>query len=374
MAEPKRGPARNGGTPSGTETARGNLVLIGGSAGAIEALLKIVRALPPGFSSSIFVVIHTSADSPSVLPRILSRAGQLPASHPANGERMQPGHIYVAPPDAHLTLGSHGVINVRRGPRENGHRPAIDPLFRSAVTAGYASRSIGVLLSGYLDDGSAGLYAIRSRGGIGVVQDPADALVSDLPANALAYAGAEYVLSAERIGASLGQIAGRPPKVLAMERKKKNQIAARRVRARNNGAERHEEAPNELVATPEESNLGTPSVFACPECHGVLWEIEEGGNVRYRCRVGHAYSEATLNDQLSQSAESALWAAMRALDEKASMSRRMADASTGPSRWSTRLREQADTYAQHAEVLRRMILGEPPAGAAAEAEERERGR
>ena len=337
-----------------------DLILIGGSAGAIEALLKIVAALPRNFEASLLVTIHTSAESPSVLPRMLQRASMLRATHPRDGERLECGCIYVAPPDHHLALGRGNTISVRKGPRENGHRPAIDTLFRSAALHGYGPRSVGVILSGFLDDGSAGLYAIRSRGGVTVVQDPGDAIAADMPGNALQYGNADYILPASQIGEKLIELAGQASKVLTMKKKADKKTAA--VKNGNGKSKRElEVAPNEHVSYPEES-VGRPSVFACPECHGVLWEISEGGAVRYRCRVGHAYSEVTLNEELSVAAESALWAAMRALDEKASMSRRMADAATGPQRWAMRLREQANTYASHAEMLRRMILGEPLPG------------
>ena len=334
-----------------------DLILIGGSAGAIEALLKIVSVFPSDFAASVLVVIHTSPESPSVLPKVLQRASAIPAKHAEDGERLQAGHIYVAPPDRHLILGNDDTILVRRGPRENGHRPAIDALFRSAMANGYGRRTIAVVLSGFLDDGSAGLWAVRSRGGVAVVQDPVDAIASDMPENAQQYAGADYILPAGAIGEKLVELAGQASKVIPMTKKK---TVKKAVAVGGNGKSKAETevAPNELVAYPEESNLGTPSVFACPECHGVLWEIKEGGSVRYRCRVGHGYAQATLNEELNHAAESALWAAMRALDEKASMSRRMSDAATGPQRWGARLREQADTYASHAEMLRRMILGE----------------
>ena len=285
-----------------------DLVLVGGSAGSIESLQRLLKSLSPGFPGSLLVVIHTSAEGPGLLPKVLSRASGLPAVHPVDQEPIRAGHIYVAPPDHHLTIGPDNLMRVRKGPRENGSRPAIDPLFRSAASAGYGLRTIGVLLSGYLDDGSAGMYAIRRRGGIGIIQDPNEALAEDMPVRALQYAGADFVLPVTEIGAK----------------------------------------------------LGTPSPFACPECHGVLWEIMEGGAVRYKCRTGHAYSEATLNEELSRAAETALWAAMRTLEEKASMARRMADSASGPQKWKQRLYEEAATYATHAETLRKMILGEPP--------------
>lgn len=343
-----------------------DVVLIGGSAGAIEALLTIVGGLPADFPAAVLVVVHTSPEVPSLLPAVLARAGALPAVHAQEGERIRGGQIYVAPPDHHITLAEQKILHVRRGPRENGHRPAIDPLFRSAVVAGYAARGIGVLLSGYLDDGAAGLYAVRTRGGIAMVQDPADAIVGDMPANALRYGGADYVLPSAEIGAKLVELAHESHKVIAMTQRKKGVVKS--GAAGKAPLERPES--NERVAYAEEG-VGEPSVFACPECHGVLWQIKEGESVRYRCRVGHAYSEVTLNEELSHAAESALWAAMRALEEKAAMSRRMADASMGPQRWRQRLKEQAETYATHAEIVRRMILGEPAEGeATARTEER----
>jgi len=354
-----------------------DLILIGGSAGAIEALINIFRAFPADFPAAILICIHTSPESPSVLPRVLARAGALPAKSPADGDPLRHGEIYVAAPDHHLVLGEGDVVRVRRGPRENGHRPAIDPLFRSAAIGGYASRCIGIVLSGYLDDGAAGLHALRSRGGLAIVQDPDDAIAADMPANTINYAGADYVLTAREIGARLPELVQQPSKVIPMnsrnKNKKKKAPAAESTRAAQQPNAKQNDnglgAPNELVTTPEEGE-GTPSVFACPECHGVLWEIKEGAAVRYRCRVGHGYSEATLNQDLNHAAETALWAAMRALDEKAAMSRRMADAATGPARWAARLREQAETYAEHADILRRMIIGEPtPAEEPAETRE-----
>ena len=352
---------------SAKQHAERDIVLIGGSTGAIEALLTIVGKLPPDFGAAIFVVVHTTSDGPGLLPRVLTRAGALPALHPTDGDRIYPGRIYVPPPDHHLIMGRGDTVRIRRGPRENGHRPAIDALFRSAAAEGYGPRSIAVVLSGYLDDGSAGLWAVRSRGALSIVQDPADAVAEDMPANALYYAGADFVAPSGEIGQKLAELVARPEKVTAMNKKKVQSIAKQaRPPKKGNGAEQgsssgeSEEARSHRVAAYPGEGAGQPSVFACPECHGVLWEIKEGGTARYRCRVGHAYSEATLNEELSTAAESALWAAMRALDEKAGMARRMADAATGPARWAERLKEQADTYASHAEMLRRMILGSPP--------------
>lgn len=360
--------------PESREGFARNIVLVGGSAGAIETLPRILRNLPADFPAAVFIVVHTSADGPGVLPRVLARAGAIPAVHARDGEHFQTGKIYVAPPDHHLTLARGNVVHVRRGPRENGHRPAIDALFRSAVANGYGPRSIAVILSGYLDDGSAGLYAVRSRGGISIIQDPADAIGEDMPANALRYAGADHVLPAQVIGAKLVELVSQSSKVVTMTKKngnqKRNHSGNGKGKSGKQGGEKSGMLANELVAYNDEAE-GEPSVFACPECHGVLFEIKEGKGVRFRCRVGHSYSQATLNEELSAAGEGALWAAMRALDEKASMARRMADASTGPQRWSARLREQADTYAHHAKILRDMILGESKVETDPRTEERE---
>jgi two-component system chemotaxis response regulator CheB len=337
-----------------------DLVLIGGSAGSIEALRHLLKALPPSFPAAVFTVVHTSADGPGLLPVVLARSAQLRAGHPVDGDPIRPGNIYVAPPDHHLMLAADDTIRVRRGPRVNGSRPAIDPLFRTAAAEGYGPRSIAVVLSGYLDDGSAGLYAIRKRGGVAIVQEAADALASDMPLRALQYAGADYILPAGEIGQQLVELVGPASKVVSMKK-----------RERPRKPQENEISPNAFVAYPHEGD-GTPSVFACPDCHGVLWEIKEGGSIRYRCRTGHEYSEHILNEELSHATENALWAAMRALEEKAAMSRRIAEGAMGPAQWKDRLREQETTFASHAEIIRKMIFGEPATGEVTAVREAER--
>jgi two-component system, chemotaxis family, protein-glutamate methylesterase/glutaminase len=333
-----------------------DIVLIGGSFGAIDSLSQVLKDIPENFPGSMLVVIHTGAEGPGMLPSILSRSGALPAVRAKDGEPMRPGKVYVAPPDRHLILDRGDILRVRKGPRENGFRPAIDPLFRSASSGGYGPRSVAVVLSGYLDDGAAGMFAVRRQGGLGIVQDPEAALAGDMPAHALQYGGADFVLPTQEIGPKLVDLV-RGSRELVTVKKRESGSRVRGGNGRSDPAG-FEHPPNSFVAFPNEGE-GTPSVFACPECHGVLWEIKEGGSVRYRCRTGHAYSEGTLNEELSRAGETALWAAMRALEEKASMARKMAGTVGGPGSWKERLSEQASTYAQHAEILRRMILGEP---------------
>src|SRR5689334_4079252 len=151
-----------------------DMIAIGASAGGVEALIAVVRALPRDIPAALFVVLHIPAQSPSFLPEILQRAGSLPTLHPEDGTKIAYGNIYIAPPDHHI-LVEREHIRVVRGPKENRHRPALDPLFRSLALA-YGSRSVGVVLTGALDDGTAGLLAIKQRGGIAIVQDPDEAL------------------------------------------------------------------------------------------------------------------------------------------------------------------------------------------------------
>jgi two-component system chemotaxis response regulator CheB len=169
-----------------------DIITIGASAGGVEAFKKIVHELPPALQAAIFVVLHISPEGPSVLPDILNRAGPLPALHPRDGDKIQLGKIYIAPPDHHLLI-RRGHIHLFRGPKENNVRPAIDPLFRTAARA-YGPRVIGVVLTGVLDDGTAGLLAIKARGGITVVQDPDDALFSGMPESAMKYADVDHCL------------------------------------------------------------------------------------------------------------------------------------------------------------------------------------
>src|SRR5215471_5432381 len=235
---------------------------------------QLAHSFPADLPAAVFMVLHVAADMPSILPEILSDSGPLPAKHPLDREPVRPKQIYVAPSNHHLTL-EDAVVRVLRGPRENRHRPAIDPLFRTAARAGKAN-VIGVILSGHMDDGSAGLYAVRRSAGIAIVQDPADALIREMPDSALKYSGADYVLKASAIGPKLVEL------VCGRGMMKEPEPIPESVRTGEQ---------NLRVSKPEESN-GAPSVFACPECSGVLWELKDGELTRFRCRVGHAYTIA----------------------------------------------------------------------------------
>ncbi len=173
------------------------IVGIGASSCGIESLQAVVAGLPRDLAASLFVVLHVPADGESSLPRILGYAGPLPATHAQDGERIQQGHIYIAPPDFHLLL-RNGYLRIVRGPKENRHRPAVDPLFRTAARA-YGTRVVGIVLSGMLDDGAAGLFAVKQRGGVAIVQDPADALFSDMPRSSMEVVDVDYCLKKDEI-------------------------------------------------------------------------------------------------------------------------------------------------------------------------------
>ena len=319
-----------------------DIVVIGASAGGVEALMTLARALPADLPAAIFVVLHLPPEGESALPKILSRAGALPAAHPEDGERIARGRIYVAPPDYHL-LVEQGVVRVVRGPRENRSRPAADPLFRSAARA-YGGRVIAVVLSGMLDDGTAGLIAVRDRGGISIVQDPVDTLFSGMAESAIKYDHPTYIMPVSEIGPLLVRLTHEP--------------AGEDYEVSSAMEEEASAAAFDFAAIEDTSKPGRPSVFGCPECGGVLWEMDEGEIIRYRCRVGHAFTAESLVAEQSVQLEAALWAALRGLEEKAALVHRLAKRSReiGGERIAARYTEQEHEARQHAAVIRELIL------------------
>jgi two-component system chemotaxis response regulator CheB len=212
------------------------------------------------------------------------------------------------------------------------------------------------VLSGNLDDGSAGLLAVRRRGGIAIVQDPSNASVSEMPQKALEYAGADYTLPTAEIGPKLVELIN--SRDAAMNKPKKKSNKGGKSANRKNGKPSDPEVREHEEDITNEQGNGKPSVFACPECHGVLWEVDEGRVSRFRCRVGHAFSADSLKSELSEGAERALWAAMRALEEKAAMTRRLSSSAKGPKDFVERLQDQAASDAANAEVIRKIIFDE----------------
>jgi two-component system chemotaxis response regulator CheB len=284
-----------------------SIVVIGASAGGVEALTRLVEHLPSDLNAAIFVTVHFPPYSISFLPDILNRLNTLPASHPKNGEKIQPGHIYIAPPDYHLLIHP-GTIELSRGPKENGHRPAIDAMFRSAAKA-YGPKTIGVVLSGMLDDGTSGLNAIKVDGGIALVQVPAEALFSSMPESAIANVAVDDVLPltelAKKIATLTTNMATPPSMVSDPPKLEDDRVAAEKAAAEKG----------------ERSNAASP--LTCPDCGGVLWELQEGNLLRFRCHVGHAYSLDSLMVEQSNDLERALWMAVRTIEERAALSRRL---------------------------------------------------
>lgn len=326
------------------------MVVIGGSAGSLKPLREIVASLPASFPASVLVVVHMSVDYNSLLEENLSRISSLPVIQASDHEPIRRGHIYIARPDHHLTV-EPGRMRVVRGPRENRHRPAIDPLFRTAARV-YGPRVIGIILSGLLDDGSAGLYSVKQRGGIAIIQDPSEAAFGDMPRRALAYAKPHYISTTGDIASNLVELAHIDQDEIVMPSGKTRKPDFSRLTAEPANVTN---AEHNLRAAYSDEGEGTPSVFACPECHGVLWELKDGDLVRFRCRVGHSYGTDSLAQELSQASESALWAAMRALEEKAAMQRRIADG-LGNDKAAIRLRDQSASDDVNARLIRDVIF------------------
>lgn len=321
-----------------------DVIVIGASAGGVEALSQLVARLPADLPAAVFVVVHIPSHTTSVLPAILNRKGRLPARHPADGARIEHGRIYVAPPDFHL-LVQRDAVRLVHGPRENGHRPAVDTLFRTAARA-YGRRVVGVVLSGSLDDGTAGLMAIKKRGGVALVQDPDEALYDGMPRNAIDHVPVDRVLPLADIAAALNDLAHEP-----VEEQGDGQVS-------DDLEFESEMAKLELNAVEKEMRPGTVSVFTCPECHGVLWELQEGELTRFRCRVGHAFSADTLLAEQSLALEEAIWSAFRALEESASLARRLARRlkDRGHDVSASRFEQQAHEAEQRAALIRQLLL------------------
>lgn len=323
---------------------RGDIVVIGGSAGAIESVSEIVRGLPRDFDAAVFVVVHFPGSVTSALPRILSRVGSLPALHSESEEPIRPGRIYVAPPDCHLFLES-GHVRLTRGPKENGHRPAIDPLFRSAAHH-YGRRVVGVLLSGNLSDGTAGLLSIKQHGGVAIVQDPDTALYPGMAQSAIKHVQVDHVVPINAIPQLLIQLAAEtapPTETVDMDHHSDSRGASL----------------DEAALEDRKTQLGVPSTMSCPECHGVLWEHREGDVLAFRCRVGHGFTEEALLAIQAEQLEAALWTALRALEEHSALSRRLAyrAATRGHAHSASAFTEHAMDAEHHASTIRSVLAG-----------------
>jgi two-component system, chemotaxis family, protein-glutamate methylesterase/glutaminase len=287
-------------------------IVIGASAGGVQALQTLVSDLPRDLPAAVFIVLHIRADSPSLLPGILARECRLPVAHATNGEEIRTGRIYVARPDHHLLIEQQHMRLVH-GPKENLHRPSIDTLFRSAARwAG--PRTIGVILTGARDDGASGMRAIKQRGGITIVQDPTDAPFPSMPLSVMQQSKVDYSLPLREIAPLLSSLARQPVDEEGRYPVPENVEIETRIAQQEMEGE-------ELIASIEK--IGKVSKLTCPDCHGALWEINDDDILRFRCHVGHAYSADSLNDGQHDMLETALWSAVRALEEQMILSRRI---------------------------------------------------
>lgn len=306
-----------------------NVVVIGASAGGIPALTQLLAQLPVDLNAAILIVLHIG-DAPSLLPRILDRACRLPVVQAVDGEQIVAKHVYVAPPDLHMMI-EDGRIRLVHGPKENFTRPAIDPLFRSAAIW-FGSRVVGVVLTGRLDDGAAGLLAVKDRGGIAIVQDPAEATHPSMPERAIAAAPVDHVCMIADMGKLLVDYDPPAlqlppvPRLLELEHK----ITAMQA----------------FLSEGEElERVGVVSPLTCPECHGVLYQLRDERLLRFRCRAGHAMSGHSLLSHIASDRENTIWSAIRALTEEAWLSRKVKGEPDAA----------ADALLKQAEALRALI-------------------
>jgi two-component system chemotaxis response regulator CheB len=288
-----------------------DIIVIGTSTGGINALKALVAELPKDFKASIFIVLHVAPYSPGILPEILGQAGPLPVSNARDWEQIEPGHIYVAPPDFHLLLERAGYARITRGPKENRFRPAVDPLFRSAAHA-FGPRVIGVIMTGWLDDGTAGLWAVKQQGGTAIVQNPEDAVAPSMPLNAIKHVEVDYCVPLKEIAPLLVRLTSETTDEEGVYTVPDEMETEVKIAKENNALE------SGIL------KWGDPSLYACPECHGVLLQLKEGNNVRFRCHTGHAYSVDTLLAEFTEKTEESLWSAIRSMEESVLLLRHLA--------------------------------------------------
>lgn len=324
-----------------------DIVVVGSSAGGIPALTALMRSLPRDYPASVFIVQHLSPNAESILPQMLARSGNIPVKHPEDGEKIEAGHAYIAPPDLHMLVEKDRIL-IKRGPKENLFRPSVDALFRSAGYM-YGPRVVGVVLSGYLNDGTSGLWTIKRLGGVAVVQDPKESLYRDMPANVLEYVKVDHILRVSEMGDLLVELYGKKPAPEIpeatpeeMERIQAEVIIAAQGNAYEMGI----------------MQMGEVVPISCPECHGALIKIEEGTVVRFRCHTGHAFSADSLLENISASIEEELWKSISRIEETNILLNRLGNhfADTGRTRLSEFYFKKAGEVAKKAHAVHEAIF------------------
>src|SRR5262249_55254456 len=287
--------------------ANRDILAIGASAGGVEALSFLAQNFPRDFPAAVLVTVHLWREGSSYLDEILDRSGPLPAVFASDNERLKKGHLYVAPANCHLIVDDDR-LSLGHGSRENNSRPAIDPMMRSAAVC-CGPRTIGVVLTGTLSDGASGLWAIDQCGGTTVVQDPHDAEFSDMPTNALNRLRPDHVIGLKAMPRLLNNLVSQPVgKTMPIPDSVKFEV---------------EIARGNFSTIEDMDRIAGRSGFACPDCHGAMWEIKEGELVRYRCHVGHTYAADLMSFALDKNLRRALGSALRALEERRSLARRL---------------------------------------------------
>jgi two-component system, chemotaxis family, protein-glutamate methylesterase/glutaminase len=321
------------------------LIVMGASAGGFNILKDIISRLPNTFNAAVLIVWHIAPTVKSILPEVLNRASNLHAAHGRDGEKIVPRRIYVAPPDKHM-LVEKGRIRITKGPKENRFRPSIDPLFRSAAYM-YGPRVIGIVLSGSLDDGTAGLWQVKHFGGIAIVQDPKEAEYSSMPESALQQVEVDYCLPAAAIAELLGSLIDRKiPECPFSEIGEQVTAAEIKIALEENALE------NSIM------KFGELTPYACPECHGVLTAIKEGMIERYRCHTGHAFSANTLLDAITERVEDSLYNAIRGVDETVLLLNHMGDhfAERNETKLAAMYFQKAKEAADRSSLMRQAVL------------------
>lgn len=322
--------------------ANRDIIVIGGSAGATTPLKQILGKLPPDLPAAVFVVLHIPAQGIGILSTVASAAGKLPVRQAENGMIIENGHVYLGAPDHHLLLFESHIM-LGRGPRENLVRPAIDPLFRSAALH-YGPRVIGLVLSGLLSDGAAGLNTIKRCGGLALVQDPADAIVDEMPLRALESTTVDLCVPGARLGDVLSDLAREtagatlptPPEI-----KLEVEIAA-----------------GERIGSDRLPQIAEPAALTCPSCGGVLSKLKLANPLRFRCQVGHAFTADVLATEQEGRVDEALRVALRIIGERAELVQRMADDGRAAGRRAVAdmYDARAAEYREYADLIRSTVL------------------
>lgn len=339
--------------PHASTSRPSRLVVVGASAGGVVALRQLAAALPADFAAPMLVVQHIGANE-SVLPELIGSDCRLSVAHATDGEALRAGTIRIAPPDRHLMV-EDGHLRLARSPKENYARPAIDPLFRSAALD-FGERVIGVVLTGMLDDGTAGLQAVKQGGGIAVVQDPHEAVESSMPASALRHVAVDHCVPLSEMPELLTRLVATSPPSRSAE-----MTDPRRFMTHEQGLSLGTGDHLEHLRA-----IGKPSPLTCPECHGGLWQLSDAQPVRYRCHTGHGFTMRSLDLAVGEATDSALWNALRALQERAELLTQLADANRDLQRDDDAARHDAAArrVTRQARLLRELLERSPDAGEA----------